>query len=702
MTSVALQSPSFDGRQQLLLMRDNSLTTAMKNELLRCVVGLEISTLCLHLTNQSENLGKTPMTAATETNATETMGFQTEAKKLLHLMIHSLYSNREIFLRELISNASDAIDKHRFAVIENSKLAEGVAEYQIQVGVDDTAKTVTISDNGIGMSRDEVIEHLGTIAKSGTAAFLDNLSGDDKKDSQLIGQFGVGFYSAFIVADRVEVITRKAGTPSADATHWESAGEAEFSVTATEREQSGTTVVLHLKSDADEFASEYRIRSVIKKYSDHISVPVMMPKVAEAPADDADSEVVEAAAVEWEAVNEAQALWTRSRSEVSDEEYQAFYKHISHDFEDPATWSHNRVEGKLEYTSLLYIPAKAPFDLWNREGARGLKLYVQRTFIMDDAEQFLPLYLRFVKGVLDSNDLPLNVSREILQQDSNVESMKSAMSKRILDMLQKMSTSQPEQYQQFWDTFGEVLKEGPAEDFANKEKVAKLLRFASTHTDTPEHSVSLTDYCERLSEGQDAIWYVVAENHATAKNSPHLEVFRKKGIEVLLLSDRIDEWLMSHLMEFDGKELKDVARGSLEFDGDNEEEKAALESAGKTHEGLIERMKTALGDKVAEVRPTLRLTESPACLVVGEHEMGAQMRRIMEAAGQAVPDAPPTLELNTEHPLIQRLDQESDEERFADLTQILFDQATLAEGSTLDDPATYVSRLNKLLLEMSQ
>lgn len=704
MTSVALQSPSFDGRQQLLLMRENSLTTAMKNELLRCVVGLEISTLCLHLTNQSENLGKTPMTAATETNATETMGFQTEAKKLLHLMIHSLYSNREIFLRELISNASDAIDKHRFAVIENSKLAEGVAEYQIQVGVDDTAKTVTISDNGIGMSRDEVIEHLGTIAKSGTAAFLDNLSGDDKKDSQLIGQFGVGFYSAFIVADRVEVITRKAGTPSADATHWESAGEAEFSVTATEREQSGTTVVLHLKSDADEFASEYRIRSVIKKYSDHISVPVMMPKVAEAPADDADSdsEVVEAAAVEWEAVNEAQALWTRSRSEVSDEEYQAFYKHISHDFEDPATWSHNRVEGKLEYTSLLYIPAKAPFDLWNREGARGLKLYVQRTFIMDDAEQFLPLYLRFVKGVLDSNDLPLNVSREILQQDSNVESMKSAMSKRILDMLQKMSTSQPEQYQQFWDTFGEVLKEGPAEDFANKEKVAKLLRFASTHTDTPEHSVSLTDYCERLSEGQDAIWYVVAENHATAKNSPHLEVFRKKGIEVLLLSDRIDEWLMSHLMEFDGKELKDVARGSLEFDGDNEEEKAALESAGKTHEGLIERMKTALGDKVAEVRPTLRLTESPACLVVGEHEMGAQMRRIMEAAGQAVPDAPPTLELNTEHPLIQRLDQESDEERFADLTQILFDQATLAEGSTLDDPATYVSRLNKLLLEMSQ
>ena len=683
-------------------MRENSLTTGIKNELLRYAVGLEISTLCLHLTNQSENLGKTPMTAATETNATETMGFQTEAKKLLHLMIHSLYSNREIFLRELISNASDAIDKHRFAVIENGKLAEGVSEYQIQVGVDGESNTVTISDNGIGMSREEVIEHLGTIAKSGTAAFLDNLSGDDKKDSQLIGQFGVGFYSAFIVADRVEVITRKAGTASSEATHWESAGEAEFSVTSSERDTSGTTVILHLKSDADEFASEYRIRSVIKKYSDHISVPVMMPKVADAPAGEDEAEVVESAPVEWEAVNEAQALWTRSRSDVSDEEYQAFYKHISHDFEDPATWSHNRVEGKLEYTSLLYIPAKAPFDLWNREGARGLKLYVQRTFIMDDAEQFLPLYLRFVKGVLDSNDLPLNVSREILQQDGNVESMKSAMSKRILDMLQKMASAEPEQYQQFWDTFGEVLKEGPAEDFANKEKVAKLLRFASTNSDAPEHTVSLPDYCERLYEGQEAIWYVVAENHATAKNSPHLEVFRKKGIEVLLLSDRIDEWLMSHLMEFDGKELKDVARGSLEFDSENEEEKAALETAGKAHEGLIERMKAALGDKVAEVRPTLRLTESPACLVVGEHEMGAQMRRIMEAAGQAVPDSPPTLELNTEHPLIQRLDQESDEERFADLTQILFDQATLAEGSTLEDPATYVSRLNKLLLEMSQ
>lgn len=638
----------------------------------------------------------------TATANTETMGFQTEAKKLLHLMIHSLYSNKEIFLRELISNASDAIDKHRFAVIEDPDLAKGVGEYKIEVSVDADAKTVSISDNGIGMTREEVVEHLGTIAKSGTAAFLENLSGDEQKDSQLIGQFGVGFYSSFIVANRVEVLTRKAGTPVDQATRWESEGEAEFAVSPAEREAPGTTVILHLKDDADEFASEWRIRSVIKKYSDHISVPVMMQKPAEAAGAAEATEAPESPAeIEWEAVNEAKALWTRSRTDISEEEYQAFYKHISHDFDDPMTWSHNRVEGKLEYTSLLYIPSKAPFDLWNREGARGLKLYVQRTFIMDDAEQFLPLYLRFTKGVLDSSDLPLNVSREILQQDGNVESMKNAVAKRILDMLQKMANNQPEDYQTFWDTFGEVLKEGPAEDFSNKEKVAKLLRFASTHSDGAEQNVGLVDYCGRMSEGQDAIWYVVAENHATAKNSPHLEVFRKKGIEVLLLSDRIDEWLMSHLMEFDGKPLKDVARGSLELDADSEEEKQALEAASKENESLIERMKSVLADRVSEVRPTLRLTESPSCLVVGEHEMGAQMRRIMEAAGQAVPDTPPTMELNTEHPLIKRLDAEQDEARFADLTQILFDQALLAEGSSLDDPASYVSRLNKLLLEMS-
>ena len=639
------------------------------------------------------------MTAA----ARETMGFQTEAKKLLQLMIHSLYSNREIFLRELVSNASDAIDKHRFAVIQDPNLATGSTEYQIRVSVDSESKRVTIQDNGIGMSREEVIENLGTIAKSGTAAFMEQLSGDQKKGSQLIGQFGVGFYSSFIVADSVEVITRKAGSDADKATRWESAGEAEFTVESASRDECGTTIILYLKEDAEEFASDWRIRSVIKKYSDHISVPVLMPK-ADAPASEEEGakEQIQETTPEWEPINEAKALWTRSRSDVSDDEYKGFYQHISHDYEDPMTWSHNRVEGKLEYTSLLYIPAKAPFDLWNREGARGLKLYVQRTFIMDDAEQFLPLYLRFVKGVLDSNDLPLNVSREILQQNASVESMKSALTKRVLDMLQKMATSDQEKYQQFWDTFGEVLKEGPAEDFANKEKIAKLLRFSSTHDDSEKREVGLAHYVDRMSEGQDAIWYVVAENHATAKNSPHLEVFRKKGIEVLLLSDRIDEWLMSHLMEFDGKPLKDVARGSLDLEADSEEDKAALEAAKKDSEGLIERMNAVLSESVAEIRPTMRLTESPACLVVGEHEMGAQMRRILEAAGQEVPDNKPILELNTSHPLLVRLDAEQDEDRFSDLTKIIFDQATLAEGSPLEDPATYVARLNRLLLDLSQ
>jgi len=639
----------------------------------------------------------------TATANRETMGFQTEAKRLLHLMIHSLYSNREIFLRELISNASDAIDKHRFASVQDGALSEGVAEYRVRVAIDAEAKTVSIDDNGIGMTRDEVIENLGTIAKSGTAAFMEQLSGDDKKDSQLIGQFGVGFYSAFIVADRVEVITRKAGTATDQAIHWESEGEAEFSIEPAERAETGTTVILHLKSDAEEFASDWRVRSVIKKYSDHISVPVMM-EAAESPADEnADEETSEETAVDpkWEAVNEAKALWTRSRGEIGDDEYKAFYQHISHDFQDPMTWSHNRVEGKLEYTSLLYIPSQAPFDLWNREGARGLKLYVQRTFIMDDAEQFLPLYLRFVKGVLDSSDLPLNVSREILQQDASVESMKNAMTKRVLDMLQKMANSDTEQYQTFWDTFGQVIKEGPAEDFANKEKIAKLLRFASTQSDDAVQNVSLEDYVSRMGEGQDTIWYVVAENHKTAKNSPHLEVFRKKGIEVLLLSDRVDEWLMSHLMEFDGKALKDVARGDLSLGEDSDEDKKALEDAKKSSESLIERMNSALEGQVSEIRPTLRLTESPACLVVGEHEMGAQMRRILEAAGQALPDSQPILEINAEHPLMKRLDSEPDEDRFADLAQILMDQATLAEGSPLEDPASYVTRLNRLLLDLS-
>jgi len=630
--------------------------------------------------------------------ATQTMGFQTEAKRLLHLMIHSLYSNREIFLRELISNASDAIDKHRFAVIGDAGLGTGVGDYRIRVEADSEAKTITIDDNGIGMSRDEVVDNLGTIAKSGTAAFMEQLSGDQKADSQLIGQFGVGFYSSFIVADRVVVVTRKAGEETA--TQWESAGEDEFTISESSRDSAGTTITLHLKDDAEEFADSWRVRSVIKKYSDHISVPVMMPEPP-VPAGDEEDAADAPAEPEWQAVNEAKALWTRSRSEISDEEYQAFYKHISHDFEDALSWSHNAVEGKLEYTSLLYLPQRAPFDLWQREGARGLKLYVQRTFIMDEAEQFLPMYLRFVKGVLDSSDLPLNVSRELLQQNQQVDAIRSALTKRVLDMLSKMANKQPEDYIRFWDTFGAVLKEGPAEDFTNREKIADLLRFATTRDDEAAQRISLKQYVEAMQEDQQSIYYVVAENHATAKNSPHIEALRKQGVEVLLLSDRVDEWLMSHLAEYDGKPLRDVAKGEWDQSTVDEEAKKALEEAEKASESLIERMQAVLSDRVAGIRPTTRLTSSPACLTVAEHEMGAQMRRIMEAAGQEMPETKPTMEINVEHPLVQRLDQESDEDRFADLAQILLDQAALAEGSVLEDPATYVARLNKLLVEMS-
>ena len=632
-------------------------------------------------------------------DATQTMGFQTEAKRLLHLMIHSLYSNREIFLRELISNASDAIDKHRFAVINDPSLGAAGGDYRIRVHADAESKTITIDDNGIGMSREEVIENLGTIAKSGTAAFMEQLSGDQKSDSQLIGQFGVGFYSSFIVADKVEVLTRKAGEDAA--THWESAGEDEFTVSEGEREHAGSTIILHLKSDAEEFADSWRVRSVIKKYSDHISVPVMMPEPAKPTEDDDASDESVAAETEWQPVNEAKALWTRSRSDISDDEYQAFYKHISHDFEDALSWSHNAVEGKLEYTSLLYLPKRAPFDLWHREGARGLKLYVQRTFIMDDAEQFLPMYLRFVKGVLDSSDLPLNVSREILQQNQQVESIRGALTKRVLDMLSKMASKQPEDYDQFWDTFGAVIKEGPAEDFANREKIADLLRFATTHDDEPLQRRSLKQYVESMQADQQSIYYVVAENHATAKNSPHIEALRRQGVEVLLLSDRVDEWLMSHLGEYDGKSLRDCAKGEWSDQADSDDAKKALEEAEKASESLIERMQNVLSDQVAGIRPTIRLTSSPACLTVAEHEMGAQMRRIMEAAGQEMPETKPTMEINVEHPLLKRLDEEADEDRFADLAQILLDQAVLAEGSTLEDPASYVARLNKLLVEMS-
>ena len=626
----------------------------------------------------------------------ETRGFQTEAKQLLHLMIHSLYSNKEIFLRELVSNASDAADKLRFEAVSNGDLYEGDTELKIRISFDKEAKTLTISDNGIGMSRDEVIENLGTIAKSGTAQFMQKLSGDQKKDAQLIGQFGVGFYSAFIVADKVVVTTRRAGAAVDEAVRWECSGDAEFTVESVEKTGRGMTVELHLKDDALEFADHWRLRSIIKKYSDHIAIPVVMQKQTPVGDDAASSEP------EDEVINTATALWTRSRSDVTDEEYKEFYKHVSHDFTDPLSWSHNRVEGNLDYTSMLFIPARAPYDLYNRDASRGLKLYVQRTFIMDDAEQFLPLYLRFIKGVVDSNDLSLNVSREILQKDPNIDAMRSALTKRVLDMLAKLAKSEPEKYATFWKEFGQVMKEGPAEDFANREKIAKLLRFASTHTDTAEQTQSLEDYVARMKEGQEKIYYIAAENFNTAKSSPHLEVFRKKGIEVLLLSDRVDEWLMSHLAEFDGKSLQDIGKGELDLGKlDSEEEKQAQEKVAEALKPLLERAKAALENQVAEVRITHRLTDSPACVVVGDHDMGAQMRRILEAAGQKVPESKPIFELNPDHPLVKKLEQESSDERFGDLAHILFDQANLAEGAQLQDPAAYVQRLNKLLLELS-
>lgn len=622
-------------------------------------------------------------------SAKETLGFQTEAKQLLQLMIHSLYSNKEIFLRELISNASDAIDKLRFESLNNEALLEGETDYRIRISVDKDANTLTISDNGIGMSKEDAIAHLGTIAKSGTAQFMQNLTGDQKKDSQLIGQFGVGFYSAFIVADRVEVFTRRAGSPVSEGVLWESRGEADFSIETVSQAEKGTSVVLHLKKDCADFADQWRVRSVVKKYSDHISVPVMMAKPTT--EEDANEDL------EWEAVNSATALWTRSKTEVSDDDYKAFYKHVSHDFEDPLTWSHNKVEGKLEYTSLLYIPKQAPFDLWNREMARGLKLYVQRTFIMDEADQFLPMYLRFVKGIVDSNDLPLNVSREILQRDGAVENMKTALTKRVLDMLTKLSKKKD--YADFWSTFGPVIKEGLGEDFSNKEKIAKLLRFSTTHTGESKQDQSLDDYVARMKEGQDKIFYIFAENHKTAAHSPHLEFFKKEGIEVLLLSDRIDDWAMMQLADYEGKKLQDVAKGDLTEASDDA--KKAQESLNQESEGLVERMQSCLSDHVAEVRASVRLIESPTCLVVGDYDMGAQMRRIMEAAGQTVPATKPILEINPQHPLLQMLDAEADEDKFKDLAEVLFNQAQLAEGGQLDDPANYVRKLNALLLQLS-
>jgi len=633
------------------------------------------------------------MTAAQK----ETLGFQTEAKQLLHLMIHSLYSNKEIFLRELISNASDAADKLRFVALKDDSLYEGDSDLNIVVECDSKLKTITIKDNGIGMNRAEVIENLGTIAKSGTAQFLESLTGDEKKDSQLIGQFGVGFYSAFIVADKVELFTRKAGEPAAQGVHWESHGEAEFSIEDTDKKERGTTIILHLKKQEKEFAEPFRLRSIVKKYADHISLPVKMLK------EDFGEDGKKKKEKEFEVVNSAKALWTRTRTELSDDEYKEFYKHVSHDFSDPLEWSHNKVEGKLEYTSLLYLPAKAPFDLWNRDSARGLKLYVQRVFIMDEAEQFLPLYLRFIKGVIDSNDISLNVSREILQKDPTVDSMKSALTKRVLDMLAKIKKKDAEKYQTFWQEFGQVLKEGPAEDPNNREKIADLLLFATTHTGDVKQDQSLSDYVSRMQENQKKIYYITSETHNTAKNSPHLEVFRKKGLEVLLLSDRVDEWLMNHLMEYDRKQFQDITKGKLDLgELDSEEDKKQQEKADEEAKPLLERVTKSLGEKVSEVRTTNRLTDSPACIAVGEFDMNLQMRKILEAAGQAVPDSKPIFELNLEHPLVKRLDEESDEDRFDELAAVLFDQANLAEGGQLDDPGTFIRRLNKLLLDLSQ
>ena len=624
----------------------------------------------------------------------ETRGFQTEVKQLLHLMIHSLYSNKEIFLRELVSNAADAADKLRFEALTRPELLEGGAPLRIRIEADPAARTLTIDDNGIGLSRDEAIAHLGTIAKSGTADFLKNLSGDQKKDANLIGQFGVGFYSAFIVADQVDVYSRRAGLPASEGVHWASRGEGEFEVETIDKAERGTRIVLHLKEGEDGFADGWQLRSLVKKYSDHIGLPIELQK--EAQGEDAP------ATPEWEVVNKANALWTRSKSEISDEEYKEFYKHIAHDFTDPQAWSHNKVEGKLEYTSLLYAPGRAPFDLYHRDAAKGLKLYVQRVFIMDQAEQFLPLYLRFIKGVVDSNDLPLNVSREILQSGPVIDSMKSALTKRALDMLEKLAKDKPEDYQRFWKEFGQVLKEGPAEDFNNREKIAGLLRFASTRGGDGEQNVALADYIGRMVEGQDKIYYLTGESYLQVKDSPHLEVFRKKGIEVLLMTDRVDEWLMSYLNEFDGKSFVDVARGDLDLGTlESEEDKKAQEETAKAKEGLATRLKTALGEDVAEVRVSHRLTDSPAILAIGEQDLGLQMRQILEASGQKVPDSKPVFEFNPGHPLIEKLDAEPDMDRFNDLARVLFDQAALAAGDGLKDPAGYVRRLNKLLLELS-
>ncbi len=629
----------------------------------------------------------------------ETLGFQAEVKQLLNLMIHSLYSNKEIFLRELISNASDACDKLRFEALNNSALYGDDSELKIRLSFDKEARTITISDNGIGLTRDEAVEHLGTIAKSGTREFFSALTGDQAKDAHLIGQFGVGFYSSYIVADKVTVVSRRAGVETGQAVKWESAGEGEFSVEMVEKAGRGTDVILHLREDEDEFLSSWKLRQVVRKYSDHITLPILMKK------EKWDEEKKEQVVTdEDETINQASALWARPKSEITDEQYKEFYKHVAHDFEDPLAYVHAKVEGKQEYTQLLYIPQRAPFDMWDRNARHGVKLYVRRVFIMDDAEQLMPIYLRFVRGIVDSNNLPLNVSREILQESRDIETIRGGCVKKVLGMLESMADSEDaaekEKYDAFWKEFGRVLKEGVGEDHANKERIAKLLRFASTHADTSDETVSLADYVSRMKEGQEKIYYVTAETFTAAKNSPHLEIFRKKGIEVLLLSERVDEWVTGNLTEFDGKQLQSVAKGGLDLGKlEDEAEKKEAEQAADEYKELLEKIKTTLGEKVKDVRVTHRLTDSPSCIVADEHDLGGNLARILKAAGQKAPESKPILEINPKHPAVQRLKYE--ESRFDDWADLLLEQATLAEGGALEDPAGFVKRINDLMLALS-
>ena len=634
----------------------------------------------------------------TATAQKETLDFQAEVSQVLNLVIRSLYSNKEIFLRELVSNASDAAEKLRFEALGNDALYEGETELRIRVGVDKEAGTVTVSDNGIGMSRQEVSETIGTIASSGTRKFLENLSGDNAKDSQLIGQFGVGFYSAFIVADRVTLTTRRAGMNADEGVRWESTGEGSYTIENVDRAERGTEIVLHLRDDEKEFLDAWRLRSIINKFSDHIAIPVEMLKEPEPPAEGEEPKP----ATEWEKVNRGTALWMRSKSEISDDEYRDFYKNTCHDFEDPLSWAHNRVEGTNEYTSLLFVPSRAPFDMWDRDQKHGVKLYVRRVFIMDEADKLMPHYLRFVKGVVDSDDLPLNVSRELLQHNKKIDSIRSANVKRVLGLLEKLAKDDVETYQKFWDEFGRVLKEGPAEDFGNREKIGGLLRFATTRSEGDAETVSLDQYIERMVEKQEKIYYITADNLAAARNSPHLEIFKKKDIEVLLLTDRVDEWLVSHFTEYKEKHLQSVAKGELDLgDLEDQEDKEKVEKAAEEHKHLIERVKSALGESVKEVRVSSRLTDSPACLVVGDYDMSQNLARVLKQLGQDAPMPTPIIEINLEHPLLERMDKESDEDKFGELARLVFDQALLAEGGQLEDPAGFVHRLNRLMLDMS-